>query len=149
VLTESEPASETVCVTKHILIRRTSFVGFLNSVAMLCYTSFLTESQAVLMSGTSRLRSRSGKYPPATFGCLQKGREINHPFILLNTGQLKNKVTLSHVYNEATRIQNAFCCGVAILQHGLPWRRRPETLSRVNYKQTLIVFPTIVSMAWL
>jgi hypothetical protein len=35
-------------------------------------------------------------------------------------------------------------CGVAILQHGLPWRRRPETLSRVNYKQTLRVFLTIV-----
>jgi hypothetical protein len=42
------------------------------------------------------------------------------------------------------RIQNAFCCGVAILQHGLTWRRRPETLSRVNYKQTLRVFLTIV-----
>jgi hypothetical protein len=36
------------------------------------------------------------------------------------------------------------CCAVAILQHGLPWRRRPETLSRVNYKQTLMVFLTIV-----
>jgi hypothetical protein len=35
-------------------------------------------------------------------------------------------------------------CGVAILQHGLPWRRRPETLSRVNYKQTLRVSLTIV-----
>jgi hypothetical protein len=34
--------------------------------------------------------------------------------------------------------------GVAILQHGLPWRRRPETLSRVNYKQTLRVFLRIV-----
>jgi hypothetical protein len=42
------------------------------------------------------------------------------------------------------RIQNAFFCGVAILQHGLPWRRRPEILSRVNYKQTLRVFLTIV-----
>jgi hypothetical protein len=42
------------------------------------------------------------------------------------------------------RIQNAFCCGVVILQHGLPWRWRPETLSLVNYKQTLIVFLTIV-----
>jgi hypothetical protein len=42
------------------------------------------------------------------------------------------------------RIQNAFCCGVTILQHGLPWRRRPETLSRVGYKQTLRVFLTIV-----
>jgi hypothetical protein len=41
-------------------------------------------------------------------------------------------------------MQNAFCCGVAILQHGLPWRRRPETVSRVNYKQTLRVFQTIV-----
>jgi hypothetical protein len=40
-------------------------------------------------------------------------------------------------------IQNAFCCKVAILQHGLPWRRLPETLSRVNYKQTLRVFLTI------
>jgi hypothetical protein len=46
----------------------------------------------------------------------------------------------------ATPKQKAFwnACGVAILQHGLPWRRRPETLSRVNYKQTLRVFPTIV-----
>jgi hypothetical protein len=42
------------------------------------------------------------------------------------------------------RIQNAFCCGVAILQHCLPWRWRTETLSRVNYKQTLRVFLTIV-----
>jgi hypothetical protein len=42
------------------------------------------------------------------------------------------------------RIQNAFCCGVAILQHGLPWRRLPETLSRVNYKQTSRVFLIIV-----
>jgi hypothetical protein len=42
------------------------------------------------------------------------------------------------------RIQNAFCCGVAILQHRLPWRRWPETLSRVNYKETLRVFLTIV-----
>jgi hypothetical protein len=32
------------------------------------------------------------------------------------------------------RIQNAFCCEIAILQHGLPWWRRPETLSR--FKQT-------------
>jgi hypothetical protein len=32
---------------------------------------------------------------------------------------------------------NAFCCGVAILQHGLPWWRRLETLSRVNCKHTL------------
>jgi hypothetical protein len=68
-----------------------------------------------------------------------------------NTGHLKNKVTLSQVYNEVISeptiapyttivgktlkvclfwIQNAFCCGVAILQHGLPWRRRPETLSK-------------------
>jgi hypothetical protein len=42
------------------------------------------------------------------------------------------------------RIQNAFCCEVAILQHDLPWRRRPETHSRVNYKQTLRVCLTIV-----
>jgi hypothetical protein len=42
------------------------------------------------------------------------------------------------------RIQNAFCCGVAILQHGLPWRRWPKTLSRVKYKQTLRAFQTIV-----
>jgi hypothetical protein len=41
-------------------------------------------------------------------------------------------------------IQNYFCCAVAILQHGLPWRRRSEALSRVNYKQTLRVFLTIV-----
>jgi hypothetical protein len=34
------------------------------------------------------------------------------------------------------RIQNAFCCVVAILQHGLSWRLRLETLSRVNYLQT-------------
>jgi hypothetical protein len=37
------------------------------------------------------------------------------------------------------RLQNAFWCGVAILKHGLPWRRRSETLSRVNYKQTFRV----------
>jgi hypothetical protein len=36
-----------------------------------------------------------------------------------------------------------FYCGVAILQHGRPWLRRPETLSRVNYKQTLRVLITI------
>jgi hypothetical protein len=42
-------------------------------------------------------------------------------------------------------IQNAFCCGVAILQHGLPWRRRSETLSRVNCIQTLRVFLTTVA----
>jgi hypothetical protein len=54
------------------------------------------------------------------------------------TGQLKKKVTLSHVYNEVTSeptitryaaigsSQNAFCCVVAILQNGLPWRRRPQ-----------------------
>jgi hypothetical protein len=41
-------------------------------------------------------------------------------------------------------MQNAFCCGVAILQHGHPWRRQPETLSRVNHKQTLRVFLTVV-----
>jgi hypothetical protein len=41
------------------------------------------------------------------------------------------------------RIQNDFCCEVAILQYGLPWRR-PETLSRVNYNQTLRVFLTAV-----
>jgi hypothetical protein len=41
-------------------------------------------------------------------------------------------------------IQKAFCCGVAILQHGLPWRQRLETLSHVNYKQTLRVFLTVV-----
>jgi hypothetical protein len=35
-------------------------------------------------------------------------------------------------------------CGGAILQHGLPWRWRPETLYRVNYKQTLRVFRTVV-----
>jgi hypothetical protein len=38
------------------------------------------------------------------------------------------------------RIQSAFCCGVAILQHGLPWWRQPETLSCVNCKQTSRVF---------
>jgi hypothetical protein len=43
------------------------------------------------------------------------------------------------------RIQNAFCCGVVILQQSLPWRRRRhETLSRVNYKQTFRVFLTII-----
>jgi hypothetical protein len=36
------------------------------------------------------------------------------------------------------------CREIAILQYGLLWRRRPETLSGVNYKQTLRVFPTIV-----
>jgi hypothetical protein len=41
-------------------------------------------------------------------------------------------------------MQNAFRCGVAILKHGLHWRRRPETLSRVNYKRTLRVFLTTV-----
>jgi hypothetical protein len=61
-----------------------------------------------------------------------------------NTGQFKKKVTLSHVYNEASfRIQNAFCCGVAILQHRLPWRRRPETTS-ARQLQTLRIFLTIV-----
>jgi hypothetical protein len=35
-------------------------------------------------------------------------------------------------------------CGIAILQHNLPWRWWPETLFRVNYKQTLRVFQTIV-----
>jgi hypothetical protein len=40
--------------------------------------------------------------------------------------------------------QNAFCCGDAILQHGLPWPRRPETLTRVNCNQALRVFLTIV-----
>jgi hypothetical protein len=30
------------------------------------------------------------------------------------------------------------------LQNGLPWRRRPEIHSRVNYKQTLRVFLNIV-----
>jgi hypothetical protein len=75
--------------------------------------------------------------------------------------QFKKKVTLSHIYNEVTSeptitrytkienteqysIQNAFCCGVAILQHGLLWRRRPETLSRVNYKQALTALKTTV-----
>jgi hypothetical protein len=44
----------------------------------------------------------------------------------------------------ATPQQKAFCIqNVTILQHGLPWRRRPETLSRVSYKQTLRVFLTI------
>jgi hypothetical protein len=84
-----------------------------------------------------------------------------------NTGQFKKKVTLTCWKEETSEptitryslqqllgklskfvcnwrgIQNAFCCGVAILQHGLPWRR-PETLSRVTYKQTLRVFLTIV-----
>jgi hypothetical protein len=45
---------------------------------------------------------------------------------------------------KAFCIWNAFCCGVAILEHGLPWRRLTETLSRVNYKQILRVFLTIV-----
>jgi hypothetical protein len=48
-----------------------------------------------------------------------------------------------NTFTVSCRIKNAFCCGVAILQYGLPWRR-PETLSRVNYKQTLRVFLTIV-----
>jgi hypothetical protein len=30
------------------------------------------------------------------------------------------------------------------LQQGFPWPQRPETLFRVNYKQTLRVFLTIV-----
>jgi hypothetical protein len=37
-----------------------------------------------------------------------------------------------------------FVLWVTILQYGLPWRRRAETLSRVNYKQTLRVLQTIV-----
>jgi hypothetical protein len=45
---------------------------------------------------------------------------------------------------KASWMQNAFCCAVVILQHGLPWRRRPETFSRVNYKKTLRVFLTVV-----
>jgi hypothetical protein len=44
---------------------------------------------------------------------------------------------------KAFSMQKAFCCAVAVLQHGLPWRWRSKTLSRVNYKQTLIVFLTI------
>jgi hypothetical protein len=42
------------------------------------------------------------------------------------------------------RIQNVFCCGGAILQHGLPWRWRPKTLSGANCKQTLRIFLIIV-----
>jgi hypothetical protein len=94
---------------------------------------------------------------------------------------IKNKVTLSHVYNEVTseptitryttiarktlkvclqltqgsvsgrRRQGRPCCKMATPQQKafctcriLPWRRRPETLSRVNYQQTLRVFLTIV-----
>jgi hypothetical protein len=34
--------------------------------------------------------------------------------------------------------------GVLYPEHCLPWRRWPKTLSRVNYKQTLTVFLTIV-----
>jgi hypothetical protein len=34
--------------------------------------------------------------------------------------------------------------GVLDTEHGLPWKRRPGTLSRVNIKQTLKVFLTIV-----
>jgi hypothetical protein len=41
-------------------------------------------------------------------------------------------------------LEPPFCGCAAILQHGLPWRRRPEALSCVNYKQTLRVFLTIV-----
>jgi hypothetical protein len=73
-----------------------------------------------------------------------------------NTWQFKKKVTLSRFHNEVTSeptitrytttvlYPERLCCGVAILQHGLPWRRRPETLSRVNYKQILRVFLKIV-----
>jgi hypothetical protein len=35
---------------------------------------------------------------------------------------------------DTESIQNAFCCGVANLQHGFPWQWWRETLSRVNYK---------------
>jgi hypothetical protein len=58
----------------------------------------------------------------------------------LYTGQFKKKVTLSHVYNEVTseptitRYTTIVKKTVKVLQHVLPWRRRPETLSRVNYK---------------
>jgi hypothetical protein len=36
-----------------------------------------------------------------------------------------------------------FMVATAAMMRGVPWRRRPETLSRVNYKQTLRVFLTI------
>jgi hypothetical protein len=48
----------------------------------------------------------------------------------------------------ATPQQKAFCIlqfaktnSVTSVQRGLPWRRRPETLSRLNYKQTFQNFP--------
>jgi hypothetical protein len=59
-------------------------------------------------------------------------------------GKLSEFVIDATPQQKAFCIHNAFCCGVAILQHGLPWRRRPETLSRINYKQTLRVFLTII-----
>jgi hypothetical protein len=67
-----------------------------------------------------------------------------------HTGQFKKKVTLLHVYNKVTseptitRYTTVVRKTLKSLQYGLPWRRRPETLSRVNYKQTLRVFLTIV-----
>jgi hypothetical protein len=64
---------------------------------------------------------------------------FNLVFYMCNTGQFKKKVTLSHVYNEVTSEptvtrytvvgdskRRAFCCGVAILQHGLPGGGGPK-----------------------
>jgi hypothetical protein len=58
--------------------------------------------------------------------------------------QLHRCTVVTELVFANCRIQNAFCCGVAILQHGLPWRRWPETVSRINYKRNLRVFLTIV-----
>jgi hypothetical protein len=68
----------------------------------------------------------------------------SEPTITRYTTIVRKTLKVFFVIGAGKWIQNAFCCGVAILQHGLPWRRRPETLSRVNYRQTLRIFLTIV-----
>jgi hypothetical protein len=60
------------------------------------------------------------------------------------------KLVVVRVQRAIQKEGNTFTCyevtsEPTILQHGLPWRRQPETLSRVNYKQTLRVFLPIVA----
>jgi hypothetical protein len=69
------------------------------------------------------------------------------PLCNLQFAKTNSATTVQRLCRTRFGIQfNAFCSGVAIFQNGLPWRRRrrPETLSRINYKQTLRVFLTIV-----
>jgi hypothetical protein len=129
------------------------FRDILNSYVGLQHLTPLTIGYFVTYSNSSDISRR----PLFSYHrCMRMSGTLSQTpyFLYYSYRAIKKKVTLSHAYNQVTseptnvrnsrctvvtelvfvncRIQNAFCCGVAILQHGLPWRWRPETLSRVK-----------------